>query len=196
MYSNCKMNILFYNKQYFDAAAGKLFCQPTTEVIIMATLQATRQGSAFTAQARLKLFSHKPASHPFDFRPTPEASPEHPTLPPEPNMAQPDHDQLTDLQLRQLLLQAATIYPGWQLVSVEHRPTSDVLVASLVRSQDRDDPTHAIREGRVLQIIMDASGDLRIHHPHRRHAGLLTELFRWLATAFRPQGLTAFAQAW
>ena len=162
----------------------------------MATLQATRQGSAFTAQARLKLLSHKPALHPIGVRPTPETPPNHPTPPPEPNTAESNHDQLTDLELRQLLLQAATIYPGWQLVSIENRPASDVLVASLVRSQDHDDPTHAIREGRVLQIIMDASGDLRIHHPHRHHAGLLTKLFHWLATVFRPQGSTAFAWAW
>src|SRR5512137_1882734 len=99
MYSNCKMNILIYNKYSCDTAAGKLFCQPTNEVVIMATLQATRQGSAYTAQARLKLLSHKPALHPIDVRPTLETPLDRPTVPPEPTAAPSDHDQLTDLEL-------------------------------------------------------------------------------------------------
>ncbi len=172
------------------------FYQRISEVIIMATLQAIRHGSAFTAQARLKHISRKPTVHPVDVRPAPETPPESPTLPPTPSQTPLNQDGLSILQLRQLLLQTASIYPGWQLVSIQHRPMSDVLVASLVRSKDSDDPVRAIREGRVLQIIMDATGDLRIHHPHHPQGGLLTAFFRWLVNAFRPQGLPSFAGAW
>ncbi len=161
----------------------------------MATLQATRQESASIAKARLKFLSRKPALHSMRALPKQEPSPERLTLPPAPEPSPPSNDALTVLELRQLLLQTASIYPGWQLVSIQHRPTSDVLVANLVRSKDSDDPVRAIREGRVLQIIMDATGDLRIHHPHRQQEGLLTAFFYWLAAVFLPHGSASFARA-
>ncbi len=162
----------------------------------MATLQATRQESASLAKARLKLLSRKPSLRSWGVLPKQEPPPECPILPLTPNQAEPGHNVLTDLELRRLLLQTASIYPGWQLVSIQHRPLSEVLVASLVRSRDSDDPVRAIRDGRVLQIIMDATGDLRIHHPHRRPSGFPAEFFRWLATLFRPLGAPSCAGAW
>ncbi len=161
----------------------------------MATLQATRQQSACTARARLKLLSRKPSFRPKGASPMLEPPPECPTLPPAQPETQPDPARLSVLELRQLLLQTAGIYPGWQLVSIQHRPMSEVLVASLVRSQECEDATRAIREGRVLQIIMDGAGDLRIHHPHRQQSGLLVAFFRWLATLLHPWGLPALAGA-
>ncbi len=160
----------------------------------MATLQATRQGSAYTVKARLQSLSRKSAFHPLVLGAPPEKPPERSPLPPAQNLSQPARDKLSVLELRQLLLQTASIYPGWQLVSIEHRPLSDVLVGNLVRSKDSGDPTRAIREGRVLQIVMDATGDLRIHHPHRRHIGLLTAFFCWLATVFLRRSATSYAR--
>jgi hypothetical protein len=161
----------------------------------MATLQTSRQWSASTAKARLKHLSHQPPLGPQVARTTPDVPPDPATIPPVPNSTHPDQDRLPVLQQRKLLLQAASIYPGWQLVSIQQRPESDVLIAYLVRSRDRDDPTLAIREGRALQIIMDASGDLRIHRPHQRHPGLFVQVLRWLATVSHSRGSTAFAWA-
>jgi len=81
------------------------------------------------------------------------------------------------MEQRQLLLSTATVYEGWHLVSVQNRPESGVLVAYLVRNKDEGDPTVAIREGRALQIIMDAVGDMKVQHPRRRQE---TFWQRWL----------------
>ncbi len=85
------------------------------------------------------------------------------------------------MEQRQLLLQTASICGGWQLVSVEQRPETDVLVAYLVSSRDELNPVAAIREGRAMQIIMDAVGDLKIQHPRRKREGLLPRIIHGLA---------------
>jgi len=94
-------------------------------------------------------------------------------------------DRLSELDQRQLMLQTVAIYKGWQLVSLQHRPESGVLIASLVRSNDNGDPAQAIREGRVLQIVMDAVGDMKVQHPRRKARSFwlrrLQRLFRFSA---------------
>ncbi len=137
----------------------------------MATLQTARQNSAFTAKSRLKQVCKE--------RIVPISSTPDPTLPrenivetiyshPPSPTAQSGSMRLSDLEQRQLLLQTAAVYEGWHLVSVQNRPESSVLVAYLVRNRDQGDPTVAIREGRALQIIMDAVGDMKVQHPRRR----------------------------
>lgn len=91
--------------------------------------------------------------------------------------------RLPELDQRQLLLQTVAIYHGWHLVSLQHRHESGVLIAYLVRNREDGDPTQAIREGRALQIIMDAVGDMKVQHP-RRKAQL-----SWLRRAGRAFGL-------
>lgn len=143
----------------------------------MATLQTARQNSAFTAKSRLKQVVRDRLEQPVTM---PETSPvEHVVerftthSAPKRNadtstMTGQYPDQLTDMEQRQLLLQTVTVYEGWHLVSVQNRPESDVLVAYLVRNHDNADPSEAIREGRALQIIMDAIGDMKIQHPRRK----------------------------
>ncbi len=143
----------------------------------MATLQTARQNSAFTAKSRLKQVvrdrveqkatvpdatttEHVVESFSSHSAPTRSAS--------APTMTKQYPGHLTDMEQRQLLLQTVTVYEGWHLVSVQNRPESDVLVAYLVRNRDNGDPSEAIREGRALQIIMDAIGDLKIQHPRRK----------------------------
>jgi hypothetical protein len=67
---------------------------------------------------------------------------------------------------------------------MQHRPESDVLIAYLVRERDQADPLTAIREGRTMQIIMDAVGDLKVHHPRRRRESLWIHWMRKLAGVF------------
>jgi len=158
----------------------------------MATLQSARQPSSFVAKARLKqvcqhsienklsLDSGQPddtaEEPPFFGIPVPAA-----TAP----KAEPAMDRLSELDQRQLMLQTVAIYKGWQLVSLQHRPESGVLIASLVRSNDNGDPAQAIREGRVLQIVMDAVGDMKVQHPRRKARSFwlrrLQRLFRFSA---------------
>jgi hypothetical protein len=150
----------------------------TREKTNMATLQANKQWSASTAKARLKQAPRE--------RPAPEetVSDEHtaPTLVGI-NTGHMYHGRLSELDQRQLLLQTVTTYGGWLLVSVQHRPESDVLVAYLVRQYDDGDPIVAIREGRALQIIMDAVGDLKVQHPRHRREGFVRRLLRRLGFA-------------
>ncbi len=89
------------------------------------------------------------------------------------------------MEQRQLLLQTVTICGGWHLVSVEQRPETDVLVAYLVSPHDEPNPVAAIREGRAMQIIMDAVGDLKIQHPRRRREGAVKRILRTLANFLR-----------
>jgi len=145
----------------------------------MATLQANKQWSASTAKARLKQAPRdRPGTEMHD------AADEHtaPTLVGI-NTGRVYHGRLSELEQRQLLLQTVTTYGGWDLVSVQHRPESDVLVAYLVRRYDNDDPIVAIREGRALQIIMDAVGDLKVQHPRHRREGFVRRLLRKLGFA-------------
>jgi hypothetical protein len=139
------------------------------ENIIMATLQANRDRSAFAAKNRLKQSPHNLLQ-----LPAPELAEEtqetifsRTSATAEPaDKAYPN--RLSELEQRQLLLQLATIYKGWHLVSVQNRPESAVLVAYLVRDRDQDDPILAIREGRAMQIIMDAMGDMKVQHARRK----------------------------
>jgi hypothetical protein len=155
----------------------------------MATLQAKRQWSATTAKSRLK---QMPRERPAQPGHTPELSAIDDTIevaarptsvPPSPGAARAYHERLPELEQRQLLLQTVAIYPGWQLVSIQHRPESDVLVAYLIPSRDNGDPVIAIRQGRAMQIIMDATGDLRIQRPRRKRGSIFARCLRWLASA-------------
>jgi hypothetical protein len=153
----------------------------------MATLQSSRQWSASTARARLKHVSREhPAHSPVHdaAAESMEQPPAYATTIPFPNTAGHYHDRLSEMEQRQLLLQTASIYPGWQLASMQHRPESDVLIAYLVRERDEADPLTAIREGRTMQIIMDAVGDLKVHHPRRRRESLGVHWLRKLAGLF------------
>ncbi len=98
--------------------------------------------------------------------------------------ARPFHERLSEVEQRQLLLQAVKIYPGWELVSIQHRPESDMLIAYLIRTRDNDDPALAIREGRAMQILMDATGDLRIKRPRQQRKSLMSRLLHWLSALF------------
>jgi hypothetical protein len=154
----------------------------------MATLQATNQWSATTAKSRLKQISRE---RPVQGLPQPDIAPvaEAPDLSlnaasaaPAIGDARPYHDRLAELEQRQLLLQTVGIYPGWQLVSVQHRPESDVLIAYLIPQHYDGDPILAIRQGHAMQIIMDATGDFRVQRPRRKRANILSRGLRWLAS--------------
>ena len=92
--------------------------------------------------------------------------------------------RLSEMDQRQLLLQTVTIYDGWQLVSIQHRPDNDALVAYLVRNSDRSDPMLAIREGRTMQIIMDNIGDMKIQYARRTKNGFWARFFGKLLAIF------------
>jgi hypothetical protein len=154
----------------------------------MATLQATRQWSATTARSRLKQISRERPAQSFpapDLKlvgDSPETPPSSAPTAPAPAMPRPYHDRLAEIEQRQLLLQTVTIYPGWRLVSVQHRPESDVLVAHLIPSRYDGDPVLAIREGHAMQIIMDATGDFKLQHPRSKRANIFARCLRWLAS--------------
>lgn len=158
----------------------------------MAILHASKQWSAATAKSRLKQISreHKGTSAPelplietLVALPAPE--PATPTAAKATENRQRQHpERLSEIEQRQLLLQAVGIYKGWHLVSVQHRPESDVLVAHVVRNNDPDDPVLAIREGRSMQITMDAMGDLKVQHPRAGRKGLGAQLMRKLRLFF------------
>ncbi len=150
----------------------------------MATLQATQQWSASTAKTRLK---HVTRERPVQPAPEPDHDAAEALAAPtivSSSTARAYHGRLSELEQRQLLLQTVTTYSGWHLISVQHRPESDVLVAYLVRSYDNNDPVMAIREGRALQIIMDAVGDLKVQHPRRKREGILGRLLKMLVANF------------
>jgi hypothetical protein len=154
----------------------------------MATLQATRQWSASTAKARLKQTPRervvqKVLTEPDEHE---EDTVIHARQPAVPTIGTTSAYQgrLSDLEQRLLLLQTVATYPGWHVVSVQHRPESDVLVAYLVRQYDNGDSLVSIREGRAMQIIMDAVGDLKVQHPRRKHESLLQRLLHRLESAF------------
>ena len=159
----------------------------------MATLQTARQNSAFTAKSRLKQVVRDRVEQPAT---TPEPSTienmvetlsSHTTAKhraPAPTMTGRYHDRLSDMEQRQLLLHTVTVYEGWHLVSVQNRPESDVMVAYLVRNRDNGDPSEAIREGRAMQIIMDAVGDMKVQHPRRKNQSSWLRWLSKLATAF------------
>jgi hypothetical protein len=86
------------------------------------------------------------------------------------------HYRLSELDQRQILLNAVGIYPGWYLVSIQRRPENDALVAYLVREADQADTTAAMREGRTLQIIMDVTGDMKVQYGRRRRQNWLARV--------------------
>jgi hypothetical protein len=151
----------------------------------MATLQTSRQCSAFTAKSRLQQVRRDrveqpvvppdpaPVEHVVETRSSHKVG----TQPGTSHPAGHFHDRLSELEQRQLLLQTVTVYGGWHLVSVQNRPESDVLIAYLVRDREDGDPIDAIREGRAMQIIMDAVGDMKVQHPRRNSR---PTFLRWL----------------
>jgi len=103
---------------------------------------------------------------------------------PEGAFAGVKHQRIAELDQRHLLLQAVTVYSGWYLVSVQHRPENDALVAHLVRSADQADPAAAIREGRAMQIIMDAVGDMKIQYARQNSNSWLSKFIEKLKCFF------------
>src|SRR5712692_373220 len=148
----------------------------------MATLQTSGQSSAFTARSRLKHTLHEqaapvgPKSDPAPRQLLEDTVPAPAVSVPEGAFASIKHQRMTELDQRHLLLQAVTVYSGWYLVSVQHRTETDTLVAYLVRSADQSDPATAIREGRAMQIIMDAMGDMKIQYARLNSQGWLSGL--------------------
>ncbi len=170
----------------------------------MATLQTAQQSSAFTARSRLQqvireyppeggaLSSH--AAH------SPHSVPTQVTMERtekvEENIAATftTHDEralgggyryrLSELDQHQILLNAAAIYSGWCLVSLQRRPENDELIAYLVREADQGEPNAAIRDGRGLQIIMDVTGNMKVQYGRRRRQSRLARWFGRLAAAF------------
>ncbi len=160
---------------------GATVCSNEGETI-MATLQTSGQSSAFTARSRLKHTLHE---QPAPVGPKSDAAPRQlleDTLPApavsvlEGAFAGATHQRMKELDQRHLLLQAVTVYSGWYLVSVQHRAETDALVAHLVRSADQSDPATAIHEGRAMQIIMDAVGDMKIQYARQNSNGWLSGL--------------------
>src|SRR5690349_17999469 len=119
----------------------------------MATLQTSRQVSAYTAKSRLKQVTGREPIQPAQSAPVPapthlkvavQEAPELATaaFPPAPERvrveAKPQGFSERDLQ--SLLLQTVTLYQDWRLVCVQHRPESDLIIAHLLRSGDKIDP--------------------------------------------------------
>jgi hypothetical protein len=159
----------------------------------MATLQTSHQSSAFTARSRLKQVSRE--------RPAPQLSvvseatrngdvvetvstSRSNTL--ELGKSGAYREALSEMEQRQMLLQMVTVYKEWSLVSIQHRPESDVLVAHLVHRGDQTDPLVAIREGRTLQIMMDAVGDMKVQYARRKTPSPTTWLSK-VKAFFKPK---------
>ncbi len=130
----------------------------------MATLQSPRRSTSFTAGSRHK---QTYCEH-VDPLLTPIVIAESIAQPSVPYTATTHSDRLSELDQRHLLLQTAAVYEGWHLVSIQNRPENGTLVAHLARNRDHSDPMQAIREGRVMQIIMDAVGDMKVTHPRHK----------------------------
>jgi hypothetical protein len=156
--------------------------------MIMATLQSSRQVSAYTAKARLKQVTgreHPPTANADPVKPVPISGPVEEAIefvsaafPPAPERLRLEGKPhgLSERDLQSLLLQTVTLYQNWRLVSVLHKPESDLIVAHLLRTGDRIDPAVAIREGRTMQVIMDATGNMKVQYARRR----VTSWKHWL----------------
>ncbi|MCC7448878.1 MAG: hypothetical protein IT324_15785 [Anaerolineae bacterium] len=148
----------------------------------MATLQSPRRATAYVTGSRAR----QPQGERVEpAHPTPVVIPE-PVAPSTPSgvpYTTPTHsERLSELDQRHLLLQTAAVYEGWHLVSVQNRPENGTLVAYLVRNRDHSEPVQAIREGRAMQIIMDAVGDMKVTHPrHKAPQGWQAWLVRLIA---------------
>jgi len=145
----------------------------------MATLQSPRRAAAFPSGSRPKQAHCERLEPP---PPTPVVITE-PVTPSSVPYTTPTHsERLSELDQRHLLLQTVAVYEGWQLASVQNRPENGTLVAYLVRNRDHSEPMQAIREGRALQIIMDAVGDMKVTHPrHKAPQGWRAWLVRLIA---------------
>ena len=146
----------------------------------MAILQSTQRHSMYSARPRPKLVSHEAA--------TPIASPapvEPMTAPVEVSPAPPmRRNRLTELEQRQLLIETVTLYPDWLLISLQSQPGSDIMVAHLIRTNDRIDPAVAIKEGRTMQITLSALGEMQVQYARRRRASQPISLWKRLAGFF------------
>ncbi len=162
----------------------------------MATLQTSRQSSAFTARSRLQqvtreyppeTYTHPTQAH----APAERMERVEESIPATLNvpggiredgaLAGTYRYRLSEVDQHQILLNAVGIYAGWYLVSVQRRAENDQLVAHLVRESDQGDPAAAIREGRTLQIMIDITGDMKVQYGRRRRQGRLA---RWLTRLF------------
>lgn len=162
----------------------------------MATLQTSRQTSAYTARARLKQSSSRQQPQPqaivapittTTFAPT--AAVEQimtPVLASVADTVMPGAfgQRLSDVDQHQMLLETVKIYTNWRLVSLQHRAENNTLVAHLLRTNDQSDPSTAITEGRTMQIIMDAVGDMKVIYSRQRRQNILARFFAWLLALF------------
>src|SRR5260221_10672113 len=177
MYSNVNIHILIYNLcltySILTSLVSEIYRVYQNRCHHMATLQTSRQVSAFTAKARLKQVTGREPLHPAQPAPVPthinikgpieDATEfESAAFPPAPERARVEArpQGFSERDLQSLLLQTVTLYQDWRLVCVQHRPESDLIVAHLLRSGDRIDPTLAMREGRTMQVIMDGTGNM------------------------------------
>ena len=129
----------------------------------MATLQTARHIPSLPARPKLKLVSGDVSVSPALPAPTVV-----PTIVEKIPASAPTAKRLTDLEQRQLLIQTAGLFEGWQLISVQHRANNGVLIAYLLRSQEEGDPLQLIRDGHALQIMMDGAGNVKVQHPRHR----------------------------
>ena len=170
----------------------------------MATLKTSRHTSAYTARSRLNQVIHehaappRPALESVHLDPIGETPPPAQLIASEADATRPNshmrssgsnsyRQYLSETDQHNLLLQTVKVYDGWHLASIQHRQESGGIVAYLVRTSDQGDPSVAIRDGRALQIIMDAVGDMQIHHARRRHVSLWRRLFGGVSAAFAHQ---------
>ncbi len=144
----------------------------------MATLQTARHVPTVSAHPRLKIVGREPSAPPA----IPESTTHQAIV--ETVLAAPSSNHLTDLEQRQLLIQAAALFDEWQLVSVQHRSNSGVLVAYLLRNQDDCDPLQMIRDGHALQIMMDAVGNIKVQHPRRKNSHFWQRCWHNFVTLF------------
>lgn len=161
----------------------------------MATLQTSRQTSAYTARARLKQISPRQQPQPqaivapittTTFAPVAVEQVMAPALPIMPDSVLPGAfgQRLSDVDQHQMLLETVKIYANWRLVSLQHRSENNTLVAHLLRTNDQCDPSTAITEGRTMQIIMDAVGDMKVIYSRQRRQNFLARWFARLLALF------------
>jgi len=134
----------------------------------MATLQTARHIPTITPRPRLKLVSSEASASPA--LPAPMINPTIvEKLPASAAQPKTQAKHLTDLEQRQLLIQTAALFEGWQLISIQHRASNGILIAYLIRHQETRDPLEMIRDGHALQIMMDGSGNIKVQHPRSKN---------------------------
>lgn len=75
------------------------------------------------------------------------------------------YTQLSELEQYKLLVQTATSYRGWQLVSVQNQADTNVLIGWLVPIHHKGDPSALIVRGNAMSILVDAMGEMKINQP-------------------------------